>query len=444
MPVGRLSGALLLALATIVTAMPLAHAASRASVGAPSAAPPSGPVPEMRIAAVVNDEVISVFDVISRLRMVLLSSNIPDSADARKKVEAQVLRSLVDERLELQEAKKQNVVATDDEVNTALSKVEKQNNMQPGQLNALLKSRGIDRSSVINQITAAIVWAKLVRRKASETVEISDDEVDTALRHLKEHEKEPQSRIAEIFLAVDNPTQDAEVRALALKLTEQMKQGARFSAIAQQFSQSATAAVGGDLGWLRPDQLPSDLAAAVAPLKAGELSPPVRSSGGYYLLLVLDRRTGSTGGGQQADTTYDVVQVVFPLPPQANEAMKRNAAIEANSVRAAAKTCPDMLRIGKEKAPQMSSEGQVTASTITPQMRDLLNKLSPGEVSPPILQRNGIGIIMLCSKQTQAAQKGGEPTREEVFDSLLQQKLDTVSRQYLRDLRRIAFVDVRV
>ena len=121
----------------------------------------------MRIAAVVNDEVISVFDLVSRLRMVLLSSNIPDTPEARQKVEAQVLRSLVDEKLQLQEAKKQNVVATDDEINTALGQIEKQNNMQPGQLNEFLKSRGIDRSSLINQVTASIVWAKLVRRKAA-------------------------------------------------------------------------------------------------------------------------------------------------------------------------------------------------------------------------------------------------------------------------------------
>ena len=96
--------------------------------------------------------------------MVLLSSNISDTPDARQKVEAQVLRSLVDERLQLQEAKKQNIVATDDEINTALAQIEKQNNMQPGQLTQFLKSRGIDRGSLINQVTASIVWTKLVRR----------------------------------------------------------------------------------------------------------------------------------------------------------------------------------------------------------------------------------------------------------------------------------------
>jgi peptidyl-prolyl cis-trans isomerase SurA len=406
--------------------------------------PPSGPAPEMRIAAVVNDEVISVFDLVSRLRMVLVSSNTPDSPDARQKMETQVLRSLVDEKLQLQEAKKQNVVATDDEINNALGQIEKQNNMQPGQLNDFLKSHGIDRSSLISQVTASIVWAKLVRRKASETVEISDDEVDAAMKRLKEHASEPQSRVAEIFLAVDNPTQDAEVRALALKLTDQMKQGARFSAIAQQYSQSATAAVGGDMGWLRTDQLPPDLAAAVGPMKPGELSAPIRSGGGYYLLLVLDRRNGETGGSQAADTVYDVVQVVVPLPPQPTEVMKRAAAAEIMSLKGAAKNCADMLRVGKEKAPQMASEGQVNANNVTPQMRDLLNKLSPNEASQPILQRNGVGLVMLCSKQTQEAGKSTEPTREDVFETLVRQKLDTVSRRYMRDLRRVAYVDVRV
>jgi peptidyl-prolyl cis-trans isomerase SurA len=442
----RYFGALLLTFVTICAAVPAARSANR---GAPPQTAAAGiPAPqaggEMRIAAVVNDEVISVYDLVSRLRMVLLSSNIPDTPDGRKKVESQVLRSLVDEKLQLQEAKKQNVVATDDEINTALGQIEKQNNMQAGQLNQLLKSRGIDRSSLITQVTASIVWAKLVRRKAAETTEISDEDVDDAVKRLKEHANEPQTRVAEIFLAVDNPAQDAEVRTLAERLTVQMKQGARFSAVAQQFSQSATAAVGGDMGWLRADQLPADIAKIVAPMKAGELSAPIRTGGGYYLLLVLDRRNSTTGAGQVGDTVYDVIQVVFPLPPNANETQRRAAAGEANALRGA-KNCAELLRVGKEKAPRTTNEGQVNASNITPQMRDLLGKMSPGETSQPILQRNGIGIVMLCSKQAATAGKGGgQPNREEIFDSLLKQKLDTVSRRYLRDLRRGAYVDVRV
>ncbi|HYU13556.1 MAG TPA: peptidylprolyl isomerase, partial [Stellaceae bacterium] len=235
----------------------------------------------MKIAAVVNDEVISAFDLISRIRMVLVSSNIADSPETRQRIAGQVLRSLIDEKLQLQEAKRQSVTATDDEINKALEQIEKQNNMKAGALNEFMKARGIDRGALVDQLTASIVWAKLVRRQAVQSASISDDEIDTALKRAKEHAGEPQSRVAEIFLAVDNPAQEEEVRHLAERLSQQMKQGARFSAVATQFSQSATAAVGGDIGWVRPDQLPPELAKAAAQLKPGELSPPIRTTGGY-------------------------------------------------------------------------------------------------------------------------------------------------------------------
>jgi peptidyl-prolyl cis-trans isomerase SurA len=400
--------------------------------------PPAGQAPEMRIAAVVNDEVISVFDLVSRMRLVMISSNIADTPEMRQRIGPQVLRSPIDEKLELQEAKKQNVSATDSEINNGLQQIEKQNNMKSGQLNEFMKARGIDRGALLDQLTAGIVWAKLVRRLAAQTTEISDDEIDEALKRVKEHAGEPQSRVAEIFLAVDKPAQDDEVRALAERLTQQMRQGARFSAIAGQFSQSATAAVGGDIGWVRPDQLPPELAKAVSQLRPGELSPPVRVAGGYYLLLVVDRRTGSSGGDQ--DAVYDIVQVVFPLPAQPSEASRRTAISEAASVRAAAKDCPSLLKIGKEKAPQLSSEGKLRAGTISPEMRSLVNRLGIGQASEPIVQRNGVGVIMVCAKSN----TGGATTREEVAESLLNQRLDTVARRYLRDLRRNAYVDVRV
>src|SRR6202158_3748670 len=261
--------------------------------GAPGQAP-AGP-PEMQIAAVVNDEVISMFDLVSRMRMVMFSPSIADTPEMRQRLGAQVLHSLIDEKLELQEAKRQNVTATDSEVNNGLQQIEKQNNMKSGQLNEFMKARGIDRGALVDQLTASIVWAKLVRRQAVQTASISDDEIDTAQKRPKEHAGEPQSRVAEIFLAVDNPAQDEEVRRVAERLSQQMKQGARFSAVATQFSQSATAAVGGDIGWVRPDQLPPELAKAAAQLKPGELSPPIRTAGGYYLMLVIDRRTGASG-----------------------------------------------------------------------------------------------------------------------------------------------------
>ena len=407
----------------------------------PSAPSPDGRVTETRIAAVVNDEVISVGDLTSRLRMVMLSSNLTDSPETRQRVAAQVLRTIVDEKLQMQEAKRQNVTATDEEINKALAQIEKQNNMQAGQLDQVLKSHGIERSALVDQLTASIVWTKLVRRLVSQTNVVSDEEIDYALKRARETANEPQSRVAEIFLAVDNPQQEDEVRRLAERLTEQMKQGARFSAVAQQFSQSATAAVGGDIGWVRPEQLSPELGKAVAQMRPGELSPPIRAGAGYYLVLVLNRRSGRSAGPE--DSLVHLVQIVFPLPPQATEQVRRAAIVEAQGARTAAKNCDELLKIGKEKgSAQLSSEGRLRVDQVTPAMRNIVLGLEVGQTSPPIAQKNGVGVIMMCEKAAPSAPT--VPTRDEIAETLMRQRLETLARRYMRDLRRTAFVDVRV
>src|SRR5206468_10713411 len=165
-----------------------------------------------------------------------------------------------------------------------------------------------------------------------------------------------------IYQPTDDSVLQAEERQLAERLTAQMKQGARLSAVARQFSQAASAALGGDIGYMRPDQLPPELGKVVATLKPGELSSPIRSGGGYYLLLVLDRKLGA--GSAEQEPIFDIVQVVFAFPPKANEAAKHAALAEAASVRGQAKDCPSMLKIGHEKAPQLSSQGKLAASQI--------------------------------------------------------------------------------
>jgi peptidyl-prolyl cis-trans isomerase SurA len=442
MTVTRWLGIVLVASGSFSSASMAARAPAAPAVQAPAAQPPAGQVPETRIAAVVNDEVISVGDVKSRIRMVMLSSNLTDTPETRQRVAAQVLRTIVDEKLQMQEAKRQNVTATDDEVNKAVAQIAKQNNMLPDQLDQVLKQRGIERSALIGQLTASIVWAKLVRRLLSQTNVVSDEEIDYALKRAKETIDEPQSRVAEIFLAVDSPQQEDEVRRLAERLTEQMKQGARFSAVAQQFSQSATAAVGGDIGWVRAEQLSPDLGKAVAQMRPGELSPPIRTGAGYYLLLVLDRRSGRSGGSE--DSLLHLVQIVFPLPPQASEAMRRAAVVEAQGAKTSAKNCDELLKIGKEKgSPQLSSEGRLRVDQIAPAMRNIVLGLEAGQPSQPIVQKNGVGVIMVCEK-TATSTSPTMPSRDDIGETLTRQRLDTLARRYMRDLRRTAFVDVRI
>jgi peptidyl-prolyl cis-trans isomerase SurA len=231
------------------------------------------------------------------------------------------------------------------------------------------------------------------------------------------------------------------VHRFAERLFEQMKQGAQFPALAQQFSQSATAAVGGDIGWVSPDQLGGEVGEAVRRLSPGEVSPPFRAAGGYYIVYVVDRRVSA--GAAAADTVVQLVQVVFPVPPSAPDAEKQRAFAQAEEIAATARSCGEMLKLGTERAPQTSGDlGRVKVSEMPAELRETISTLPVAQPSKPLPLRGGIGVLMVCARDAPAG--AGSTDRDQIHETLLRQRAETIARRYLRDLRRTAFVDVRV
>jgi peptidyl-prolyl cis-trans isomerase SurA len=390
---------------------------------------------ETRIAAVVNDDIVSLNDLSNRMLLVMRSSGIEDTKQNRDRVSSQVLRSLIDERLQMQEAKRLNVKVSDDEVDKALERIEQNNRMQKGALNEFLEKAGIPRAALIEQITAAMAWSKLVRNRLSQDVIISDEDIAETLNRMKENADVPQNRVSEIFLAVDNPTQDAEVKQLADRLIEQIRGGVRFDAVARQFSQSPTAAVGGDLGWVTQHELAPALGDAIQKMKPGEMSYPIHTGGGYYLLYLLDRRI--LGQPDPAQVELSLVQVVFPAPAERQQQIMTEARQVSDSV----KSCGELAKVGRERAPQTSREiPEIKAGELPSQIRDAVLKLGVAEVSKPLALQGAVVVVMVCQRKDPP---GGLPTREEISDSLARERLDTLARRYLRDLRRGAYVDIR-
>jgi peptidyl-prolyl cis-trans isomerase SurA len=196
----------------------------------------------------------------------------------------------VDERLQLQEASRANVSVTEKEITDALGRVAEQNRMQRDQLEKMLSSQGVPRSTLEDQIRSTIAWGKLVQRRLRPSIEIGQDEIDQVIQRIQANAGKPEYLAAEIFLAVDAPEREDDVRRLADRLYEQIGQGASFPAVARQFSQSAGAANGGDLGWVQQGQLPEDLDAALKQLRPGQATRPIRSITGYHILMLRDER----------------------------------------------------------------------------------------------------------------------------------------------------------
>jgi peptidyl-prolyl cis-trans isomerase SurA len=395
---------------------------------------------ETRIAAVVNDDVISIADLEGRIRLVLFSSRLPDNEQVRQRVTPQVMRALIDEKLELQEAKKYKIKISDKEIADAIERLEQQNNLPKGGLDQLLKTNGIPRAALVAQITANLAWNKVIEGKLASTATVSDQEINETLAQIKSNIGKPQSRVGEIFLAVDNPNQEAEVKSLADRLAEQIRSGTAFSAVAQQFSQSPTAAVGGDLGWVLPGELPPDISKAVDGMQPGQLSAPIRANGGYYLLYLAERRT--VGQASPGDATISFARIGFPAPRNAPPADRQRAVAEAEHVSETMHSCGELMKYGHERSAQLTGEVRdVKVGSLPAQVQSLLAGLKVAEASKPVNFGDVIGVVMVCDRQ---APPSPILTREQVAESLQRQRLETLAQRYLRDLRRAAYVDMRV
>ncbi len=388
----------------------------------------------LRIAAVVNDEVISLLDVHARSRLMLLTINQPESADGFRQIFPQVLRALIDERLQLQEAKQKGIEVSDSDVDSMVADLEGANRMSSGGLFRALEQNQVPRDTMIAQIRARIAWQRTVARRLRMTYQVTPDQIDEALAQLKENQGKPEYLAAEIFLGIDTPEGEPEVRATAERMISEIKQGAEFAAIARQFSESASAAGGGDLGWLQLAQLDPTIAETLEGMQIGKISAPVRTITGYHILWLRERRTISAPN--PADIRLSLRRILVPLAPNAPDAEAKKE--EVQQVAQSIKNCDDVPRAASALGVAGATDlGTLRIADLAPRLQDL----KAGQASQPVELDNGLVVMVVCQRTDPAGST--LPERDQVAQRILSDKLDGESRKYLRDLRQAAYIDIR-
>lgn len=393
----------------------------------------------MRIVAVVNDEMISGYDLHQRIRL-LTGGNVPSAQDQRNRLTAQVLRSMVDERLQLQEAKRLNIRVEPKEIEEALARIEKQNNIPPGELAERLKSDGLSIESLEAQVEAALAWTKVVRRRGGRFAIVNDDEIDETMATIKENSNKPSNLVSQIFLPVDSPQDEAQVLANANRLLEELRGGAAFGRLAQQFSQDTSAREGGDMGWVQVGQMPHEVEAVLAEMPIGAVSKPVRSAEGYHIVAVRDRRAPA-GAGSENDIQVSLHQLIVPVPANARPEHVTGQRELAQTISETVNGCADLDKAAKELGSAASGDvGMMRVGEMAAGLRKVVLGLKPGEASRPLPTEGGLQILMVCERTDPPSNL---PSRQDVQRMLTEQKLELQARRLLRDLRQTAFVDIR-
>ncbi|RQW43132.1 MULTISPECIES: peptidylprolyl isomerase [unclassified Novosphingobium] len=391
-----------------------------------------------RATAIVNGEIVTGTDVEQRLALIVNANGNKVGPEEMDRLRLQVLRNLIDETLQIQEAKAADIQIGDDEVNQTFERVATQNFGQSvPALEKYLASIGSSAASLKRQIKGELSWQRLLRRNVQPFINISDGEVREMMERLQASKGTEEYRIGEIFLSATDETQQ-QVRANAEKIVEQIKQGGSFVAYARQFSEASTAAVGGDLGWIRLGQLPNELAAAATGMAPGQLAGPIPIPGGFSILYLIDKRQVLTADPRDAVLSLKQISIAFPKGTTEKQAADK-AADFASMVKSI-HGCGEAEKAAATIGASVVANDQIKARDLPGALQETLLKLSVGEATPPFGSiEDGVRVLLLCGRDDPKVDSG--PSFDELQQQMEDDRVNKRAQTYLRDLRRDAVIE---
>lgn len=390
------------------------------------------------VAAVVNDAPVSVVDLVERIKLVAASSNIPMSPQRSQEMAPQILQQLINEKLQLQEAERRGFEVTDADIERAQNLIEQNSGLPPGGLNQFLAQNGIATETIRNQIRPQIAWQKLLGSMRRE-IQISDTEIDDNLERIRSNQGKPRNNVQEIFLPVDNPQDETKVYQNAREVIRALEQGANFGGLARQFSASSSAANGGNLGWLYSGEMAGELQQAVNQMQPGDVSDPIRTIRGYYILKLLDRSRGDANA--LTDVRLDLYQLFVPIAANTPQDEVNTKLDILQNAKENADSCQSLANVAVDLGSEMSGKTEgISPNDLAGPVRNAVANLDKGGISDLIKVDGGALLVMVCDKTEESTL----PDRENIRERLEMERLEILARRKLRELRRNAFIDIRM
>ena len=391
----------------------------------------------VKATAIVNGEVITQTDVDQRVALMAIANGGSIPADELDRLRQQVLRNLIDETLQIQAAKAAEIQVTDADVDKTVARVAGNVNQTPEQMAEYLKANGSSIRSIRRQILGEISWRRLQSAKIESGISVGDEEVKAVIARLEASKGTEEFRVGEIFLA-STPANSEQVMANARRILGQLQQGASFVGYARQFSEASTAAVGGDLGWVRPEQLPEQLSSAVRNLNPGQVAI-VGVPGGVSIVAVQDKRKVLTADPRSAELNLKQVSVTFPAGTsrQVAEPIVARFAEAAQNVGG----CGGAEKMAADFNGEVVQSDGVKMRELPPALQEMMLPMQVGQATRPFGSlEEGVRVLVICGRDEIDPSM---PTYDQVLAQMNEERVNLRARRYLRDLRRDAIIDFR-
>jgi peptidyl-prolyl cis-trans isomerase SurA len=397
-----------------------------------------------RIVAVVNEEVITLHELRTRIAAVerqlrQQGTQLPP----RDVFERHILERLIVDSVQIQFARETGLVVDDAQLDQTLARIAEGNRLGLAEFRASIERDGIPWSKFREDIRQEMIIGRLREREVDSKIVVSDGEIDNFLATAGAMGSE-EFNLAHILLRVPEqarPEQLNRLQARAEEIVSQLRRGADFGQLAASYSDAPDGLSGGMMGWRSLDRLPTLFAEAVPKLKPGEVSEVLRSPAGFHVLKLLDRRGGEIKAQPVEQTRARHILIKTSELVSEADARRRLVELKERIVHGA-----DFAELARLHSNDLSASkggdlGWLNPGDTVPEFESAMNRLKPGEVGEPVKSPFGWHLIQVQERRTNVSQ---ERVRQSARLALRERKADEAYQDWLRQMRDRAYVEYRL
>lgn len=409
--------------------------------GAPRSAEP---VTADRIVAVVNEEVITYFELRHRLELALSQLKKQGTAmPPREVMERQMLERLIIDRVQLQYAREVGLRVDDAQLEQAIQRVAAANKMTLPQFREALQKDRVPFAKFREDIRDEITIARLREREVENKIAISEGEIDNYLAGDLSGGGE-EYEVAHILLRAPesaSPEQIQKLKAKADQLRERLQRGEDFAQLAAAYSDAPDGLQGGLMGARPLERLPNVFAEAVVKLKPGEVSPVLRSPNGFHLVKLVSKVGGKAVPAVQQTHARHILIRVNEIVSEADAKHRLEGLYDRIKH---GERFAELARLYSQDgtAPKGGDLGWIYPGDTVPEFERAMNQLKPGELSGPIQSPFGFHLIEVIERRVQDV--SADRQRVAARQVLRERRLDEAYQDWLRQMRDRAYVEIRL
>lgn len=220
------------------------------------------------------------------------------SLDQINATDRETLEQFITDKLMEAEVRESGIIVTDEEVNRYIETVKQNNRLSDEELKTALSREGQTLASYKTSVKTEMEKSEVIERQVKRKVSVSDEDVERYYKlNAKKYRLNDRAHIRHILLSLKEnaPAEDVQREAAKAKeLYAKIGAGADFAKLAQEYSEGAGRAAGGDIGWVTRGTLIAGIEeVAFDKLKIGQVSEPFRTSMGIHIVKLEGRESGN-------------------------------------------------------------------------------------------------------------------------------------------------------